>query len=458
MKPRFISLRQDGLGSRLIPLMNAVAMAKLTGGSFEFAWPDHDRAGPEGEMVSAQELFSERFLEEHYRPGWLTIFDMRQKAGDKRERYDAHLVTKAIVPDLISSTCDPMVCRIAEWADLRSDSGNPNIYQEAFAEISFSSPVQEAIQAAKEVPLPDGTTAIHLRGGDVIYDQFRFSGFHAPSWALPFPLARQLAERMGPVLAFGQDREVIAHVCGASNATSVLSLSQHRGMNPLEAWFFEACLMARCKTIVAAPRSAFSGFASLISGIEKTNGYRLVSDEELLALVRNHAPDGPVSNLQKAHAFWAVFFLNPGLAPEERLQCLVRARQFDPQNGLYGLALASELVATSRSEEARSVLSELVALDVADRKPRHGSLRHVLRLLRRPESEALRNRILPRLEKLMAVGNSEAALCLALTAQSPEDIETARRVLSNWGYFPVFRKAISRWLESLQTHTKPAKV
>ena len=47
---KFVAARRDGLGARLRILLNAMALADLTEGRFEFGWPENDKL-PEGHAI-----------------------------------------------------------------------------------------------------------------------------------------------------------------------------------------------------------------------------------------------------------------------------------------------------------------------------------------------------------------------------------------------------------------------
>src|SRR5690606_6057098 len=65
-----------------------------------------------------------------------------------------------------------------------------------FDEMAFSDQMSAAIRAAREVPLPPRTAAVHIRSGDIVYGNYRFHGQRFTSKAVPIPLAKMAIEKL----------------------------------------------------------------------------------------------------------------------------------------------------------------------------------------------------------------------------------------------------------------------
>jgi hypothetical protein len=90
--------------------------------------------------------------------------------------------------------------------------------------------------------------------------------------------------------------------------------------------------MARCRRIVAGGASSFSGFASWIGPTQLVNGYDRFDGHQALNIILESSTEiAPVSDLQKAFAYWSVFRMYPNaLAHADYAKCLERASSRDP--------------------------------------------------------------------------------------------------------------------------------
>ena len=459
MKPRFISVRNDGLGARLRPILNAVALARECDGSFEFSWPDNAGTGSGEALAPAAEIFSQDFIARHHRDGWLDLFDCTRGQGPKRKQFRSHILHKVQIGKILKTGHSNSVCHITSFDDLREVLARPNaenVYREAFQALEFSDHIKTAIRAAQKADLSQNTTAIHLRAGDIVEKVHRFSGNYT-QWVIPFPLARRLVEREmdkgRDVVIFGQDPVVVQHICDATGAREISAFARDHAFDATQMWFFETCLMARCQQIIAGGASSFSRFPSWIGNVEITNGYHLFDDETALELILTDATDAaPVSDLQKAFSFWAITdTYGQDIAPGDHVACLKKAVQYDPASSLYKLALINALIDTKGFDEASALLSSLIVQETQQHKWSPGCLRQVLFGLSFPNSK-FRALLLSNFEYLWAQGDFGAGLCIALTARAPGKIDRISKAIaaSDWTPKDFFAHALKRRLEDVQ--------
>ena len=383
MTPRFVALREDGLGGRMCALLNAIVLANETNGSFEFAWPHNPNQWESQAVPPADKIFSDEFLTNHHRDGWLDLFDPNSPESRRADHFQRHRLTNEQIVQICSSGEDDRACAITALQDLRfligRDTANAG-YKSAIARIGFTDAIKRAIHLADQVDLGTRVTAVHLRGGDVVF-RHRFNNLHT-RLVLPFPLVQELARRKKDageqVLIFGQDTSVIDHVTSETNATSVSQLIAEHGLDGLEAWFFETKLMGRCQTVFAG-KSAFAAFGSWIGGSIVKDGYDQFTPEEAYDLACKTIQSAAVPDLFKANAYWAIQDrFAERLTPRERIECISRSSIHDPENCFYNLAVVDQLVSSDDTFEAKRRLDDIVEAELENPGWRRGCLRMVL--------------------------------------------------------------------------------
>jgi hypothetical protein len=460
VKPRFISVRNDGLGARLRPILNAVALARECRGTFEFSWPENTHSGSESALGPANNIFSQKFIAQHQNNGWLELFDCTRGGGPRREQFRSHILRRAQIEEILVSGQSTSACHIVSFDDLRnilkrSDAGN--VYREAFEALEFSEHINRAIRAALEVNLPHTTAAVHLRAGDIVERGHRFSGNYT-QWVLPFPLVHSLVdneiENGRHVIIFGQDPVVAQYICASTGAQNAVDLSENHMFDETQIWFFEICLMARCSRIIAGGASSFSQLAAWIGNTTTINGYDLFDATTAVRLtLSTDIENAPPSDLQKAFSFWTVAdTYDQGIILQDRLACLKNAVRYDPDNSLYKLALINTLVAAGDCERASDLLSSMIDAETGQRDWFPGCLRQTLFEISMPSSKS-RAYLLSHFQELWLQGDFGAGLCIVLTSHDPTRIAALTETLlaSNWPARSFFDYAMRKRLEDIQT-------
>lgn len=369
MKPRFVAIRHDGLGSRLQCLHGAVTIARHFDCEFEFAWPLNPKVADSEHHAfeEAENIFAPSFLENHRREGWNHFFHGNWYGHVRWKNYHHHMLRPIHIERIRKGVAIQKPCLIAafqDYEDLLKPDFRLEEYADAFRAIAFSDRVNVAIEAAERIPLPAEATAIHLRTGDVVHGSCRgtdtFTGL-----VLSFPLACTVAERERAegrdILVFGQDPAAIAEVCRRTGGRSAEDLLQQYEFDEIQAWFFETRLMSRCARIVAG-NSAFARFAARIGAKRVTNGHALFDGPGALETVMafNEAETG-IDDIQMGFANWAVVSRHfNSLSLEQRLACTERAAALDPGNVLFSMARILYKTEAGETDEALERLEALI--------------------------------------------------------------------------------------------------
>lgn len=359
-----MSRRDDGLGERLRALTNAIYLASRLGYAFGFQWDDR-LAGREHQSADRQaEVFCPEFIERYSIPadcqlqGFVETQDLlltRQKVA----QFEAD-------PSFRGFICHQGV--LTRWLDPSLLPDSAFSYRDAFNLIGFSEPVRHAIGMARRISLPPRLTALHLRGGDVIYGVFRRSARYQGK-ALPAPLAahliRQIEEEGGGVLLFGQDTQLISQLKAGSRALDVGDLYPTSFGLPAAQSLFEITVMSRCERIIAGS----SGFALLAREMGAVSWQaarsRFSPEEQFEIIIRDlEQQPGRYSPLQVAFACSSAYMamrrkLKPGMA-ETVLQM---GRAADPENEFFGLMIAATCFRNDELDRGDRVLAELLSED-----------------------------------------------------------------------------------------------
>lgn len=344
-------------------MVHAIYLAIKLDVGFGFRWGDEGSGGSKGAnfMGSEDQVFSPEFRKKHAIPenfdlgGFVDASRLRVTFDDfrnrlKNEHFKGFIATQR---------------SMRSWLDDGLLPSKQFGLRDAFGMIEFSSAVQAAIDAAKEVPLGGSVCALHLRGGDVIFGKYRKAAAYQRK-AIAAPLAKSVISKMreggAEVLLFGQDTALLEYFKKSCGVTLVKDVQSERFDLDAAQSMFEITLMARCELIVAGT----SGFASLASDIgvgSKRGVSRIYTSEEQVDIIvgdlsRNR---GDYSDLQLSFAYSNAYLLGrPTLPPEKAEALLLAGAEVDPDNELFPIMRAADCFRCLRFKEGDEILRELV--------------------------------------------------------------------------------------------------
>lgn len=336
--------------------MNAIYLSRVMDSDFAFTWDSELVADAHHAVASAEEMFEADFLLRHRLEAFVASdygvlpervqnrAELKASAGPK-----GWLVLKNNFPRVL-----PREMRLGSGA-----------YRDIFHALPFVANLRRAIAAATDVPLLDGTVALHLRAGDIIYGAHRFHVANADK-VVCAPVADRVIEDLTSqgcsVLLFSQDPAIgqryraNARVLLAGDMAADFSTSTERAL-------FEIALMSRAERLFAGS-SGFARIAAELSDRRPEAPANLVSPEQQLdcieAYLDSDAARDDLPALQTAFAAWSGFLVAQELKQTGRALPLLRsAIEYDPANGLYRLKLALALLDLGRKAEAETAFFEL---------------------------------------------------------------------------------------------------
>ena len=284
-------MRHDGFGGRVCALVNAMALAKKMNWPFKFSWPPMTTDSAFHSIDSVDEIFGKRFIDRFFDPnlsirGFIRIENTPVtcemiKAIECGER-DGIFVTHIQGP--IKTTIGVSISA----ADLA----------EAFARVEFSTKIQLALRASKNLRLRS-TIAVHARHGDVVHGENRYRLFNYKY--VPLAIVKQVVEhirQLGKDVIFFSDHSATTKIMKEHyGLLTADDFCASESSSPQERTAFDIGLMARCGTIVGS-QSIFAVAASMYGQVPiidmlryaKTNQLRSLIFEDLSACGDQYSP------------------------------------------------------------------------------------------------------------------------------------------------------------------------
>ncbi len=240
-------------------------------------------------------------------------------------------------------------------------------YAAAFDRIGFAPPLAQAVLRARAAALPDRPVAIHIRGGDTIYGNHRFSSLFSEK-GLCYPVAKRLMESQIALgrypLVFGHDLatcRLLADRFGLRTGADFLDAAEARP--PAEDAVAEIVAMSRCEEIYAGS----SGFAQAAAWIGNRRLLRAppMSPDDILADADLADPNLALPALQRAFSYYMAAYYGRDSLPDGRMiEALDKALHYDPGNIFYALIKARLHGRTGNPGAAEAALKDAVVHDL----------------------------------------------------------------------------------------------
>lgn len=375
---KMVANRYDGLGQRLLAVLNAAYLSRIFNCDLRVVWPERvlgfattfsNDVEIDGNLVlghsigSASDIFAPFFTQRHVRPGLKRVTSNISALKDAsrnmildRENYDDFGMIFAPSSDL-KQILNSQLAPNHEFG-----------LRDIFFEIPFSRVVSAAIDAALSIEISKPVAALHLRSGDIVYGSFRLHGSRFIRKAVPLPLAKlaiiYLQKRGFEVIIFGEDSgalEAIAKDYDVRIASDFLPSDTSGTARAM----FDIVLMSRAQTIW----SGDSGFAQISHAISEGAEFEIIHDimpeeEQIAFFVRDLEQNkGKYHPRQEAFALWYLACISEKMPAEFRIGLLDRAFYLDEENPVFLIAKASICYAAGKDDLANSALEEALIKD-----------------------------------------------------------------------------------------------
>ena len=373
-RPLVFARRSDQLGSRLIALVNAMAVAEALGLEFRFVWPPLPQSGPGG----AGMFFSRDFLASHEMP--------ESSVRARTVLTDNELITLGIDEvrtRLASSDPAPWVeihdpFRITRLAS-ESEEVARGRFISAFHSIEWSGSAGALVERVSALPEHVGRVGVHVRAGDIVTGEWRQTQWYGKYTPVPHVMAaveRLEASSDESVLVLSDNAQMMAWLQEHFPATvRAADLIPGYGSLPdvLQA-FADILLLSRCRSIIGSTHSGFSQLAAHLGCGQATPAGRLVPPGREHATLR----DG-IARLQQDVAstpflapfasrdlVWLIDVFGDAMEPGERVERAHEAVALDPSfvcahtRVALAAALAGDWVRARRAADEALAIAETV--------------------------------------------------------------------------------------------------
>lgn len=362
------STRQDGLGGRLTALLTAMRLAELLGIDLKFTWTGLgtwalDFNPVDGHSIAApDEFFNQDFLDRH-------LID-RRRAPELPELAPHLKLTLQDFRELLERDGAIHVNYLPLSEMCAEDFPESSLkMRDCFDRIGFSGPIRDAVESAQNVDIAGPMTALHIRGGDIIYGSWR-KRVQGTYKGMAIPVAKMMMEwaleRGHSIVCFGHDGDVLDYLSHEYGVINGSALSAKFGTEAQRA-IFEIALMSRATQIIAGT-STFAKLAASLDGIpiqRPEQVSRKPRREE--AIIRDLRVNADTYNrFHTAFAYWYLYYDRRNQRPSRaNIEWLNKAQEYDRDNRLYTLVKAALLYKIEADDEAERVVEYALATDAA---------------------------------------------------------------------------------------------
>ena len=358
--------RDDGLGGRLLAMVNAKSLADALGYRFGFTWNDKAIVDKTFHIVDVVEaIFSPEFIERH----WL---GRKIKAADFGVLDNRAFTRSSLDISTRRGNYQGWICNeFNVWKSFHGEGADRVRRSETLRAFGFSQSVKQAIGAADKSPFPGPVVALHLRSGDIVRGKFRVR-LDFGDKVIPSTLAKAIVSKLSSqgltTLLIGQDRPTLEYLKSETGALLTDDFGADEFADQTLKAFFEMALMARCQQIYAGS-SVFATIASVMGDVPCNKPKTLFSKRRaadiILDELKSHQAD--YHPLEAAFGYQAAFLsLEDKVSPRQAREILEKARELDPENDVYALKIAAAYFRERDYSSGEAVLKSVMISQFRD--------------------------------------------------------------------------------------------
>ena len=384
-KIMIVSSRLDGFGVRLLDIMVGKYLSRKLNIPFAFAWIDNmnilqfkqglnnakDVQYLNPTIESAEVIFDKDFLAKYlvdfneFGYSWagnIALHKVKDVEEIKKLPFDkpwGYYSAFRIPSDFIGNLTKDQ----AYWE-----------LKQSYKEIIFSKDFQEIKEQAKQKANSLGDfSAIHLRGGEMIYSEFRHDISFLKYRHFPYEIALEIGKeeiKAGRnIVIFGQDVKADLALAeylkqnyygNIQTAHCILS-DEYSNLKGLRRDFFELLLMSYAKRIYRPESSQYSLVAHIISEESQIiSYYDLFSTRKIYSILLQNLNVLNLSSQQKATSYYRLYEFALLLKDDQMgLKWIKMAYEYDKENLGFALCLYCELIKNRLFEESEKIIIEV---------------------------------------------------------------------------------------------------
>ncbi|MCV3336936.1 hypothetical protein L8T90_02950 [Campylobacter sp. RKI_CA19_01121] len=354
----FLSTWQGGWGDRIIPLLNAMYLAKHTKFKFGFIWNqlDNDFFNIEKE----NNIFSKHFINKYSYTNNCkdvilndTFFSLKKTFNDyQKNPFDYYYGYNTnhyifLKPKKFYQECKKL-----------------------FNQIDFSKNIKKTIRTARLIfskYIPKDITALHIRSGDIIYSKERFRYFLYYEKAMPFEIALELIKKIKTknILLFGEDQDILNNLFNTNQNKSRKKIFFARdfiphNINNKHIAIYEIILMSQCKNIYST--SGFARLASLIGNAREPNNWKnIFSEKQKYNIIKDNIAMNKNHPLQLSFSLFCLYTSAKKLKMNELylINILEEAIKNDSNNMILYILKIQHLISIKKYAEAEITIKQI---------------------------------------------------------------------------------------------------
>lgn len=293
-----VANRFDGLGERLIAILNAIYLANNCKVTFKFIWNDMDEfdenVGKGKNIIfpsvpTKEYFFESTFIEKFF------FYNYQDPHFDHELWYHKNQNIKNIIKDLFKNR-QVVQCNLAVRIDTYFNDIEPFEYRKQIGNIwhniPFSKDISEAIYYANTISKElDNYSTLHIRGGDIVYRSNIL--YLLTSIALPAHLAIEIIKSCdNKLVIMGNDIGLNKELKTMFNEQGKIFVAEdffgQKKFNATQKAIFDIILMSRSKKLYFSGHSGFSVLSYLIGSCEPIYIYDKYSTKEKYQIIEKN--------------------------------------------------------------------------------------------------------------------------------------------------------------------------
>ncbi|MBF7048642.1 O-fucosyltransferase family protein, partial [Campylobacter volucris] len=352
MKNVILAARGDAIGERLCCLLNAMFISKKTDLNFGFVWAQTPKIenNTQNSLVikmasdlykyNQEDFFSQDFIKQY---SYKDVFNLGNGNFSKfKNQSIKNMNDKALYQNSWGYYCvqDELDVYFNDIDDYRE------CIRLCWNEIKFSCKIQKIINSAYDL-LISNFIAIHVRGGDALYDLREVDCYIGAFKFVPLELAISIIKNTSKnknIILFGDDISSnckIKEYCSDNKVFLIDDFFDRTSMDSVEQAIFEMVVMSRAEVIYSSGGSGFSRLAFLI-GLSKKVYLLNISYKDRYFNILHYIDDFYANNFQKAFSYLYLFLISRELNYDYETQIgyLEKSKTQDSKNNVYKVLLS----------------------------------------------------------------------------------------------------------------------
>lgn len=372
-----IAARADGLGARLIPLLNAMVLAKITGCKFGFVWDSTKKfewfkevKQVDNNQLSSvivpeiEDIFNEEFIINYsytdvlsWDRGYMQEISIDNFLKPPFSHYWGHYISHVTAQ------------RIFKGMELIGKYF-PSLYKE----IGFSKHFKELISLSHECAnkLAKKFIAIQIRSGDIVFTNTIKDKQLNNYWlkAMPLEIALKIIDKHQKddcyICLFGDDFDGLKAITSTLKDEKIILIDEiikDYNLSSIERNFFEINFMSLAFKIYAGDSSFARTAAYIGHGNEACLYYELFDFNEMVQIITKYFNKVDLHPYQKAYSNYFAFKClqhSKQDNQQEELYFLKAALSYDKENALYIIEILVLLLKNKDFNEIENFLKDKI--------------------------------------------------------------------------------------------------